>query len=188
MTMKVRTFEINREGRLMERKVEGQFEDMKHTLLESLYPGIQLARVQVPVEPLDSIEQALAEQALGNLKLEGVTYRLVGASGSAKSGRFYAVPQSYEKQVSGRFQNWPEAAVSYFGILTSECLHGVLRAAHLRVLVVKDNELGTNDCRGWISQALFSSIKSPDGESLPTGAFISSGWDLMPSMPRDRSS
>lgn len=169
--MKIRTFEINREGRLMERKVEGQLEDMKHTLLEALYPGIQLARVQVPVEPLDSIEQALAEQALGNLKLEGVPYRLVGASGSAKSGRFYAVPQSYEKQLSGRFQNWPEAAVSYFGILTSECRHGVLRAAHLRVLVVKDNELGTNDCRGWISQALFSSIKSPDGESLPAGRF-----------------
>ena len=82
--MKIRTFEINREGQLMERKVEGQLEDMKHTLLEALYPGIQLARVQVPVEPLDSIGQALAEQALGNLKLEGVTYRLVGASGSAK--------------------------------------------------------------------------------------------------------
>ncbi|MCI0421723.1 MAG: hypothetical protein L0312_21270, partial [Acidobacteria bacterium] len=169
--MKIRTLEINREGRLMERKVEGQLEDMKHTLLEALYPGIQLARVQVPIEPLDSIEQALAEQALGNLKLEGVTYRLVGASGSAKSGRFYAVPQSFEKQVSGRFQNWPEAAVSYFGILTSECRHGILRATHLRVLVVKDNELGTNDCRGWISQALFSSIKSPDGESLPAGRF-----------------
>ena len=124
----------------MERKVEGQLEDMKNTLLEALYPGIQLARVQVPVEPLDSVEQALVEQTLGNLKLDGVSYRLVGASGSAKNGQLYAVPQAFEKQVSERFQNWPEAAVSYFGILTSECRHGILHASSRRrhLFIYKD--------------------------------------------------
>ena len=42
---------------------------------------------------------------------------------------------------------------------------------NLAVLVVKDHQLGTNDCRGWISQALFSKLKDINGKPLPSGRF-----------------
>jgi len=53
--------------------------------------------------------------------LDGVRFRLVGASASAKSGKFYAVDERYEPAIAERFRKWPEAAITYFGILVSPC-------------------------------------------------------------------
>ncbi len=169
--MKVKILEINKEGQITQKTMAEQMSSLKCSLIEALYPGIQLARVQVPLEPLDSFQQALVEQALGNLTVDGKTYRLVGASGSAKGGKFYAVEASHEKKIAERLQHWPEAAVSYFGILVSECRYGMISEPNLAVLVVPDHQMGTNDCRGWISQSLFSKLKDPAGKRLPAGRF-----------------
>src|SRR2546430_1100950 len=169
--MKVKILEINKEGQITQKTMAEQMSSLKCSLIEALYPGIQLAMVQVPLEPLDSFQQALVEQALGNLNVDGKPYRLVGASGSAKSGRFYAVPAMYEKKLGDRLQHWPEAAVSYFGILVSECRYGMIAEPNLAVLVVQDHQLGTNDCRGWIAQSLFSKWKDPAGKPLPARRF-----------------
>ena len=96
---------------------------------------------------------------------------LVGASGSAKNGEFYAVDSSHEKQLARRFQHWPEAAVSYFGVLVSECRFGLISEPSASILVVRDGQLGTNDCRGWISERLFALLKGPEGRRLPLGRF-----------------
>jgi len=53
-----------------------------------------------------------------------------------------------------QYQRWPEAAISYFGILVSECEKGLIET-HARVRIVPDHVLGTNDSRGWVSQSLF---------------------------------
>ena len=169
--MKVKILEINKEGQITQKTMAEHMSSLKCSLIEALYPSIQLAMVQVPLEPLDSFQQALVEQALGNLTVDGKPYRLVGASGSAKSGRFYAVPAIYEKKIGDRLQYWPEAAVSYFGILVSECRYGMISKPNLAVLVVQDHQLGTNDCRGWISQSHFSKLKDPAGKPLPAGRF-----------------
>ena len=169
--MKVKIVEIDKDGKITQKEMAEQMSSLKYSLVEALYPGIQLARVQVPLEPLDSYQQALVEQALGNLTVDGKPYRLVGASGSAKSGKFYAVEASYEKRIAERMQHWPEAAVSYFGILVSECRHGMITEPNLAVLVVPDHQMGTNDCRGWISQRIFDKLKDPAGKPLPTGRF-----------------
>ena len=46
---------------------------------------------------------------------------LVGASASAKNGKYYAVDAAHAKAIAQRFRFWPEAAMTYFGILVSPC-------------------------------------------------------------------
>src|SRR5207302_11476670 len=76
------------------------------------------------------------------------------ASASAKSGKFYAVDERYEPAIAERFRKWPEAAITYFGILVSPCKQRI-QLPDAKVMVVKDRTLGTNDCRGWISRSMF---------------------------------
>ena len=68
----------------------------------------------------------------------------------------------YERPLAARFSDWPQAAVTYFGILVSPC-QVRMQIPHGRVTVVPDHELGTNDCRGWIRKSLFDKLALPDG-------------------------
>jgi len=91
-----------------------------------------------------------------------VEYKLVGASGSAKDGKFYFVDQPHAKPIAERFQHWPEAAIVYFSILISDCKL-VTEQPDFRIVVVEDHVLGTNDCRGWIRESLYRKLHlSPD--------------------------
>jgi hypothetical protein len=100
--------EINKEGRLSRKLMElDRQATLENTLLQSLYPAIRVATVDVPREPLDSFEQALVEQALVRIELDGVRYCLVGATGSAKNGKFYAVDTGQEKKIAERFRCEP---------------------------------------------------------------------------------
>jgi hypothetical protein len=137
---------------------------LKGSLLSILYPGIKVASVNVPVEPLSELEESRVRNAMGNLTWKGVRYKLVGASGSAKEGKFYFVDEQHHAKIADRFQNWPQAAIVYFGILVSNC-RVVIEEADLRVLVVTDGNLGTNDCRAWLRRSVFEKL------SLAEGAF-----------------
>jgi hypothetical protein len=95
------------------------------------------------------------------VRYEGREYCLIGASGSAKDGKFYAVDAEHEKLIAERFQKWPQAAITYFGILVSDC-KVVIQEPDVNLLVVEDHALGTNDCRGWISERLFRKLNLPD--------------------------
>jgi hypothetical protein len=137
---------------------------LNNTLLEALCPGIKVASVSVTPEPLDQVERARVESALSRFSVEGTEYRLIGASGSAKNGKYYAVDARFERPLAARFSDWPQAAVTYFGILVSPC-QVRMQIPHGRVTVVPDHELGTNDCRGWLRESLFDKL------SLPAGRF-----------------
>ena len=76
---------------------------LNNTLLEALCPGIRVASVTVTPEPLDQVERARVESALSRFNVEGVDYRLIGASGSAKNGKYYAVDARYERPLATRF-------------------------------------------------------------------------------------
>ena len=88
----LQNLEIDRNGRVTPRLHD--LEPLKNTLLSVLYPGIKVASVNVPAEPLDDYEEAQVENALARLVWNGVHYKLVGASGSAKKGKFYFVDRS----------------------------------------------------------------------------------------------
>ena len=169
--MKVKSLEITKEGQILQKALPEQMVPLKNTLIEALYPGIEVARVEVPLEPLDAFQQALVEQTLAKLSIDGKTFCLVGASGSAKNGKSYAVDAAHAKALAERFQHWPEAAISYFGILVSECRFGVITEPAVSILVVPDRQLGTNDCRGWVSRALLSKFRTPAGKPLPFRRF-----------------
>jgi hypothetical protein len=160
-SVRVIALDIDRDGNIakrfptMDREIQ-----LDNTLVAALYPDIRLATVSVPLEPLDSYQQAKVEKSLAKLQINGVPYRLIGASGSAKNGKYYCCDAPHERTVAERFQHWPEAAISYFGILVSPC-KAVIEEESSRILVVKDHELGTNDCRGWITQSLFSKLNLP---------------------------
>ncbi len=156
----VRALEIDEKGEL-KNKVMALDRDsqLENTLIEALYPGIQVATVDVPRQQLDTFEQARVEQTLTNLAYDGVKYRLIGASASAKIGKYYAVDVAHERPIAERFRNWPEAAMVYFGILVSPCNKGRLELPKARLMVVEDHELGTNDCRGWIRHSIFQKLQ-----------------------------
>jgi len=142
---------------------------LHNTLLQGLFPDIRVARLNVPGGVLDESQQALVEQTMKRVNVDGVQFRLVGASGSAKDGKFYAVEAKYERAIAERFLNWPQAAITYFGVLVSPCKVRV-EASDVRVIVVKDHEFGTNDCRGWISRSLFRALQErsrASGRDLP---------------------
>src|SRR4029077_12912243 len=165
-TMPIFALELDRDGHLSKKTMKlAREEQLTNTLLQGFYPGIRVATVDVPTEPLDAWEQAIVEQALTRVEFDGIRYNLVGASGSAKKGKFYAVDSRYEKRLAERFRYSPQAAITYFGILVSSC-KVMVEVPECRVLVVNDRELGTNDCRGCISHALFMNLRAKHHENL----------------------
>src|SRR3990172_3172718 len=160
-SMRVVTFDIDEMGQMTRKlaKLERE-EQLENTLLQGLYPDIRVARLNVPPGRLEAFQEAMVEHSMSNFEADGVRYRLVGASASAKSGSFCAVDERYERAFAARFQNWPQAAITYFGILVAPCKRRI-ELPEGRVMVVKDHDLGTNDCRGWISRSLFHHFNLP---------------------------
>jgi hypothetical protein len=159
----LQNLEIDRNGRVAPRLHD--LEPLKNTLLSVLYPGIKVASVNVPAEPLDDYEEAQVENALARLVWNGVHYKLVGASGSAKKGKFYFVDREHSRAIAERFQHWPQAAIVYFGILVSPC-KVMMEEPEARVLVVPDRKLGTNDCRGWIRRSVFQHLQQQHDDEI----------------------
>jgi hypothetical protein len=159
----LQNLEIDRNGRVAPRLHD--LEPLKNTLLSVLYPGIKVASVNVPAEPLDDYEEAQVENAMARLVWNGTHYKLVGASGSAKKGKFYFVDREHSRAIAERFQHWPQAAIVYFGILVSPC-KVMMEEPEARVLVVPDRKLGTNDCRGWIRRSVFQRLQQKHDDEI----------------------
>jgi len=159
--LKVLSLMVTKEGKI-ERKMPNLSPraQLNNTLLEALCPGIKVASVSVTPEPLDQVERAKVESTLSRFAIDGTEYRLIGASGSAKNGKYYAVDARYERPLAARFSDWPQAAVTYFGILVSPCMVR-MQIPNGRVTVVPDHELGTNDCRGWLRKSIFDKLNLP---------------------------
>ena len=153
----IQQLEIGRNGNIMPRIRDLDYDStLKGSLLSVLYPGIKVASVLVPVEPLEELQESRVRKAMANFSYKGIRYKLVGAASSAKKGLFYFVDEQHHQKIAERFQNWPQAAISYFGILVSNC-KVVTTLPDARVLIVSDTNLGTNDCGGWIRESIATS-------------------------------
>ena len=73
----------------------------------------------------------------------------------------------YEKRLAERFRFSPQAAMTYFGILVSSC-KVMIEVPDCRLLVVEDRQLGTNDCRGWISESMFKRLQAKHRDESQT--------------------
>jgi len=159
-TRKIAILDLDTQGKVTERKtLPGSEIWLDNTVAGHLYPSLRVALVTVPTEMMEWNESANVADGLFNIQFDNTTYRLVGSGSGAKNGKFYFADEVHAPMLHARFQNWPEALISYFGIQTSDCKRIV--DVEGTVLVVPDNELGTNDCRGWISESLFARLDAP---------------------------
>src|SRR5260370_7230056 len=112
-----------------------------------MYPETCVLSMQVPGGLLDAYEQTRISQVLMRVRYEGREYCLVGASGSAKDGKFYAVDAQHEKLIAERFQKLPQAAITYFGILVSY-FKALIQEPAVDALVFQNHPLETIHCPG----------------------------------------
>lgn len=126
-------------------------------LIGRIYPGIRVARVTVP-DYLSAYEESVVEGTMKNLVWGKNLYKLAGVSGSAQNTKFYFVDEAHHKLIAKRYQRWPEAMVTYFSILISDC-KAMLELPNFRFAVVKDYVLGTNNCRGWLRKSLHRQLE-----------------------------
>ena len=84
---------------------------LNNTLLEALCPGIRVASVTVTPEPLDQVERARVESALSRFNVDGIDYRLIGASGSAS-----VLPASLRKAAGIKISLGPGGGGQRFGL------------------------------------------------------------------------
>lgn len=138
-------------------KPGGKKDTLNDKLIGHLYPGIRVVRVTVP-QYLSAFEEAEVEKRMKNFVYEGDVYKLAGASGSSQDAKFYFVDESHHKRIAKRYQNWPEAMVTYFSILISDCKI-IQEFPDLKVAVVKDHVLGTNDSRGWVRKSIYRQLE-----------------------------
>ena len=161
--LRVIALEISEDGAVSKKQMKiDRDSQLENTLLKADYPDIRVATIDIPQQQLDQYQQAMVEHSLGKrIVHDGVEYSLVGASASAKNGKYYAVDAAHAKTIAQRFRFWPEAAMTYFGILVSPC-KVCIEIPDARVVVVRDHELGTNDCRGWIRRSYFERLHLAD--------------------------
>jgi hypothetical protein len=159
-TRKIAILDMDTRGKVTERtEFPGSEMWLDNTVAGRLYPNLKLALVTVPTGGKEWDETAQVTDGMFNVTFEGTTYRLVGSGGGAKNGKFYFADAEHAPMLHKRFQNWPEALITYFGIQTGDCKRIINSEG--TVLVVPDNELGTNDCRGWISESMFARLDAP---------------------------
>jgi len=139
--------DVQKDGSIVERIPSvGQESTTANTLLGAMYPDAKIAIVSVPTEVLEDHEESAVARKLTSVRHGDVHYKMVGASGSAKNGKYYFCDAAHEPALAKRFEMWPEAAITYFGILVSN-LKVCYEEADKTVFVVEDLKLGTNDCR-----------------------------------------
>lgn len=142
--------EITRDGRINERLPENNSEGvLDGTLLHALYPDIQVAMVSLPQGFLDIHEESGFSGRFDLIEHKGVRYQLAGGSGSVKNRKYYFVDEDHRDRIAERFQRWPEALITYLGILVSPCKKVVL--GNVGILFVQDRTFGTNADRAWFS-------------------------------------
>ncbi len=159
---KIAILDMDVQGKLTEREVlPGSELWLDNTIAGRLYPKLQLVLISLPTEVLEQQESIEVQDALFKVTFNGTSYRMVGSGGGAKNGKFYFADAEHAVLLHKRFQSWPEALITYFGIQTSDCKR--IAEAEGTVLIVPDNVLGTNDCRGWISESMFANLDAPGG-------------------------
>ena len=164
-------FEFNRDGKAKELKTEAakkqqnlRTQFVSRMILSRWFPGVEIAQFCVPTT-LNQEEKITVENAMARFTWEGKEWSLFGASGSAKDGHFMATTREFLPKLQKVYQYWPECSISYAGISVSQCDKALIRVP-ARVKIVKDHELGTNDCRGWIVKRLVREMNLPHGLTI----------------------
>jgi hypothetical protein len=130
--------------------------NLDNTLLQAMFPDLRIALGQVPPPPYQSSPEQLEVyyqtviQDLARDLADQEGLALDVATGARKEGRFMYTDGQIGRKVADTF----EKVMAYGGLLASPCQHPPKFLEGLRVLVVKQGEMGTGDCAGKISRHL----------------------------------
>jgi hypothetical protein len=142
--------------------------NLDNTLLQAMFPDLQIALGQVPPPPpratpeqleaywqsvLEDLARDLGgrERSAGQAPLAGQgNLALDVATGARKEGRFLYTDGAVGRQVADTF----EKIMAYGGLLASPCQRPPQFIEGVRILVVPEGEMGTGDCAGKMSTRL----------------------------------
>ena len=138
--------------------------NLDNTLLQVMFPDLKIALGQVPPPPPRSTPEQV--EAHWQKALQDLSRDLAGqeglvldvATGARKEGRFMYTDRRVGRLVADTF----EKIMAYGGLLASPCLRPPQLVQGVRVLVVKEGEMGTGDCAGKMS-ARVARIFGKDG-------------------------
>ena len=130
--------------------------NLDNTLLQVMFPDLRIALGQVPPPPPRSTPEQV--EAHWQKVLQDLSRDLAGqeglaldvATGARKEGRFMYTDRQVGRLVADTF----EKIMAYGGLLASPCLRPPQLVEGVRVLVVKEGEMGTGDCAGKMSARL----------------------------------
>ena len=99
--LRVIALEINEDGAVSKKQMKiDRDSQLENTLLQADYPDIRVATIDIPQQQLDQYQQAMVEHSLSKrIAYDGVEYILVGASASAKNGKYYAVDAAHARRL-----------------------------------------------------------------------------------------
>ncbi|MBN1658475.1 MAG: hypothetical protein JXA93_08750, partial [Anaerolineae bacterium] len=142
--------------------------NLDNTLLQAMFPDLAIVMGQVPPPPpcprgkdlethmqehWESVLKDLGNDLAGQACPEGERGNPMAldiATGGRKEGRFMFT----DGQVGRMVADTHEKIMAYGGLLASPCLQPPKFVESVRVLVVKEGEMGTGDCAGKMSRRL----------------------------------
>jgi hypothetical protein len=130
--------------------------NLDNTLLQAMFPDLRIALGQVPPPPARSSPEQL--EVYYQTVIHDLARDLAGQEGMAldvatdarKEGRFLYTDGQVGRKVADTF----EKVMAYGGLLASPCQHPPKLLEGLRVLVVRQGDMGTGDCAGKMSTRL----------------------------------
>jgi hypothetical protein len=128
---------------------------VRATLLETLFDPSQVAILEVRRDPevdRDVFNYRLECILARGISHRGKTFRILGGSSSIKDGKLWLGTEEVRRAIHRYFLSAQEA-LTYFGIFTSGCYHGIHELTR-DIRVVPDGELGTGDGMGFIPRPL----------------------------------
>jgi len=116
----------------------GREEQLTNTLLQGFYPGIRVATIDVPTEPLTPVSKRFVEQALTKSSSMGFVTACPEPAAVQKKENSTPSKTKYESDWRRGFRFSPQAAMTYFGIWCPRPVV-MIDGRTSRLLVVEDH-------------------------------------------------
>ena len=154
LNMSVPTFTFDGKDTIQEGEV-----CIRGTLLEAIFGSGEFAILKVKRNP--EIERDVFKYKLECTLAQGIEYqgkqlKILGAGSSLKDGKIWLGTERAINRIHQYFSSAQEA-LTYFGIFTSSCHHGIHELEY-KLCVVRNGEAGTEDGMGFIPHNLVQQL------------------------------
>ncbi len=150
---------------------------IRSTLLEAIHGTGDFAILKACRHP--EVEREVFNYKLECILAQGIEYQgnrygVLGAGSSLKDGKLWLGTEQSVNRIH-RYFNSAQEALSYFGVFTSGCYHGI-HQIELDIRVVPDGELGTADGQGFIPVELAKQLTGQSDAKQLQVRLIAEDW------------